>query len=65
VINLVLVHDAHTDRWSRLDGPLPVGGVFNDPGVAVLGDTLYVAGGEGPLGSHFRHFLSGHLRPAR
>jgi N-acetylneuraminic acid mutarotase len=57
------VFDTETDRWLRIDSPLPPGGLFNDPGVCIIGDTLYVAGGEGAGGSHFNHFLIGKIRP--
>ena len=63
--DVAFVYDAERDRWSRLDQPLPPGGVFNDPGVAVIGSTVYVAGAEGPRGSHFRHFLAGRIQPWR
>jgi len=53
------VYDTQTDRWMRIADPLPPGGVFNDPGVCIVGDTIYVVGSEGPGGSHFNHFLSG------
>ena len=63
--DVAFVYDAERDRWSRLDQPLPPGGVFNDPGVAVVGSTVYVAGAEGPRGSHFRHLLAGRIQPWR
>jgi N-acetylneuraminic acid mutarotase len=58
------VYDTRQDRWLRVASPLPPGGLFNDPGVCVIGDTIYVAGGEGPGGSHFNHFLIGKIKPA-
>jgi len=58
------VFDTKTARWMRVESPLPPGGFYNDPGVCIVGDTIYVAGGEGPGGSHFNHFLVGRLRPA-
>lgn len=60
--DLVFAYDTVEDRWLRLDGKMPPGGVYNDPGVVVDGETIYVAGGEGPLGSHFNHFLVGKIR---
>jgi hypothetical protein len=57
------VYDTQTDRWSRIASPLPPGGLFNDPGVCIIGDTIYVAGGEGAGGSHFNHFLIGRIQP--
>lgn len=58
------VYDTETDRWMRITSPLPPGGLFNDPGVCILGDTIYVIGGEGPGGSHFNHLLIGKIKPA-
>ena len=57
------VYDTRDDRWLRITSPLPPGGVFNDPGVCIIGDTIYVAGGEGAGGSHFNHFLIGKIKP--
>jgi len=56
------VYDAVADRWMRIDSPLPPGGLFNDPGVCIIGDTIYVTGSEGPEGSHFNYFLAGRIR---
>ncbi len=58
------VYDTKEDRWLRVPNPLPPGALFNDPGVCIIGDTLYVAGGEGSGGSHFNHFLIGKIKPA-
>jgi len=57
------VYDTQEDRWMRSTSPLPPGGMFNDPGVCIIGDTIYVAGGEGAGGSHFNHFLVGRIKP--
>ena len=57
-----LVYDAQEDRWLRVDGPLPPGSLFNDAGVCVIGDTIYVVGAEGPFGSHFDYFLVGKIK---
>ena len=54
-------YDTREDRWYRLEGPMPGGGVFNDPGVCIVGDVIYVVGAEGPKGSHFNHFLKGRI----
>ncbi|HCN30044.1 MAG TPA: hypothetical protein DIT64_15160 [Verrucomicrobiales bacterium] len=59
------VYDTREDRWLRIASPLPPGGLFNDPGVCIIGDTIFVAGGEGPGGSHFEYFLIGKIKPAR
>lgn len=61
--DLALVYDTVEDRWLRVDGALPPGAVFNDPGVAILDDQLFVLGAEGPFGSHYNYFLRGHIRP--
>ncbi len=58
------LYDVVADRWMRIASPLPPGGLFNDPGVAIIEDTIYVAGAEGPGGSHFNHFLVGKIRLA-
>jgi hypothetical protein len=39
--------------------------VFNDPGVVVIGDTIYVLGAEGPSGSHWNYFLVGRIEQDR
>jgi N-acetylneuraminic acid mutarotase len=57
------VYDTKADRWMRITSPLPPGAVFNDPGVCIIGDTMYVDGGEGAGGSHFNHFLIGKIIP--
>jgi N-acetylneuraminic acid mutarotase len=58
------VYDTQSNRWLRIESPLPPGGLFNDPGVCIIGHTIYVIGGEGPGGSHFNHFLIGQIKPA-
>ena len=60
--DVAFVYDTRTDRWLRIDGPLPPGALFNDPGICILGNTIYVAGSEGPGGSHFNYFLVGQFR---
>jgi|GEM_PF-1303101 len=62
--DIVFAYDTEQDRWLRLEGLTPPGGVYNDPGVVVVGDTIYVVGGEGPRGSHFDHFLTGKINIA-
>lgn len=61
--DVAFVYDTQENRWMRCTGALPPGGVFNDPGVCIIGDHIYVAGGEGPGGSHFDHFLIGTIKP--
>lgn len=61
--DVAFVYDTQEDRWLRCSSPLPPGGFFNDPGVCLIGDTIYVAGGEGGGGNHFNHFLIGKIRP--
>ena len=38
-----MVYDCQGDRWLRVEGKLGPGAVFNDPGVAILGDLGVVA----------------------
>ncbi len=60
--DLAFVYDATTDRWGRLEGTIPPAAVYNDCGVVIIGKTIYVAGGEGPRGSHFNHLAIGRLQ---
>ncbi|MCF6287468.1 MAG: hypothetical protein L3K26_20140 [Candidatus Hydrogenedentes bacterium] len=59
--DLVLAYDTERDRWMKVGGALPPGAVFNDPGVVVIGDTIYVLGAEGPHGTHYNYFLVGRI----
>lgn len=61
--DLAWVYDSHRDHWFRVNGILPPGAVFNDPGVVILGNTIYVLGAEGPSGSHYNYFLIGRIQP--
>ncbi|MDP1588648.1 MAG: kelch repeat-containing protein [Prosthecobacter sp.] len=61
--DLPFVYDTQEDRWLRSPSALPPGAMFNDPGVCIIGDTIYVAGGEGSGGSHVNHFLIGKIKP--
>lgn len=61
--DLVWAYDCVDDRWLRVEGKLPPGAVFNDPGVVVVGETIYVLGAEGPFGSHYNYFLVGKIKP--
>ena len=63
--DLCLAYDSQDDRWMRVDGALPPGAVFNDAGVVIIGDTIYVLGAEGPYGSHYDYFLIGTISPAK
>jgi len=57
-----LVYDIQQDRWMRFaHSALPPAGAFNDPGVAISGNSLYVGGGEGYGGSHYNHWLIGQI----
>lgn len=57
-----LVYDTETDRWMRFSrSTTPPGGVYNDPGVAIIGNRIYVAGGEGVAGSHDNTLLIGEI----
>ena len=60
--DVLYVYDTMEDLWYRLENPLPPGGRFNDAGVCIIGDTIYVAGAEGPSGGHYDHFLIGRIR---
>jgi Kelch motif/Galactose oxidase, central domain len=62
--DLVWSYDLQKDKWARVKGPLPPGAVFNDPGVSIIGDTIYVLGAEGPAGSHYNYFLIGKIKTA-
>ncbi len=61
--DLVWAYDSQRDHWLRVNGILPPGAVFNDPGVAILGNTIYVLGAEGPSGSHYNYFSDGCIKP--
>lgn len=61
--DVAFIYDTQEDRWARFDGAVPPGGLYNDPGVCIIGDQIYVAGGEGPGGSHFDFFLVGTIKP--
>lgn len=63
--DLMWVYDLAEDRWLRMGPPLPTGGVCNDIGVVVLGDTIYIIGGEGPYGSHYNYLLKGVIQHQR
>ena len=63
--DLVFAYDIEDDRWLTVDGPLPPGAVFNDPGVVIIDDTIYVLGAEGRGGSHFNYFLIGTIQPGK
>ena len=58
-----LAYDTKLDCWLRVEGLLPPGALFNDAGVCVIGDRIYVAGGEGPFGSQINYFLNGKIAP--
>jgi hypothetical protein len=59
--DLPLAYDTREDRWLKIEGPLLRGALFNDPGVCILDDTIYVAGAEGPSGTHFNYWLVGKI----
>ena len=60
--DIAFVYDTEADQWSKISSVIPPGGVYNDSGVVIIGDTIYVAGGEGPRGSHFNHFAIGRIK---
>lgn len=58
-----LVYDTETDVWYCLrDSATPPGGVYNDPGLAVIGDTIYVTGAEATA-AHYNYMLIGNITP--
>ncbi len=61
--DLMWACDLQTNQWLRVEGVLPPGAVFNDPGVAVVDDVIYVLGAEGPHGSHYNYLLKGRIHP--
>jgi hypothetical protein len=60
--DLSLVYDTKQDRWLRIDNPIPGSGVLNDVGIALIGDTIFAAGAEGPKGTHFDLLRIGRIR---
>ncbi len=57
------VYDTQEDLWMRMDGTIAGGGYYNDCGVSIIGDMIYVTGGEGPGGSHNNYLLTGQIVP--
>ena len=62
--DLALAYDTKEDRWLRIDGAIPGGAVINDVGIALIGDSIFAAGAEGPKGTHFYWLRIGRIRPA-
>ena len=60
--DLAFVYDTDNEVWGKMEGTIPPAAVYNDAGVVIISDTIYVAGGEGPRGSHFNHFAIGHIK---
>ena len=64
--DLAFAYDTETDRWMKINGVMPGsdsgGNAFNDPGVCIIDDTIYVAGAEG-YASHWEYFLIGKIKP--
>ena len=64
---LVFVYDAGEDRWMRVPGEIisgrAFGGYVNDTGICVIGDTIYVIGGEGTHGTHTNYLRMGRITP--
>lgn len=63
--DLAWAYDSSEDQWLQVDGLLPPGAVFNDPGVAIINNTIYVLGAEGPYGSHYNYWLVGKINKKR
>jgi len=61
--DLIWAYDLQSDKWLSVKGALPPGAVFNDPGVCIIDDTIYVLGAEGPAGNHYNYFLIGKINP--
>jgi len=57
----VIAYDTKSKRYFRVEGEIPYGGVLNDCGICFIGDTIYVAGAEGPKGTHFNWLRVGKL----
>ncbi|MCE5186890.1 MAG: hypothetical protein LLF76_12270 [Planctomycetaceae bacterium] len=65
--DLVLAYDIKNDVWFRLNGALRPGGVFNNAGLSVIGNRIFVAGAEGPVTNgtkrdRFNYFLTGRIK---
>ncbi|MCD4726211.1 MAG: hypothetical protein K8R46_01000 [Pirellulales bacterium] len=60
---MVFVYDTQDDLWMKIDGFLPPGGLFNDVGICIIGDTIYAAGAEGPGAAHYDYLLIGQISP--
>jgi N-acetylneuraminic acid mutarotase len=61
----VFVYDVEEDRWMRVEGEIVSGrahgGYINDTGVCLVGDTVYVVGGEGTKGTHTNYLRLGKI----
>ena len=63
--DLAFAYDTRDDRWYKIENTIPGGAVINDVGLAIVGDTIFAAGAEGPKGTHFDYLRIGHIVPAR
>ena len=61
--DLAFAYDTKEDRWLRIENKLPGDAVMSDPSVAIIGETIFVAGAEGPKGTHFDYLRVGHIVP--
>lgn len=61
--DMLFVYDTQINRWYKMATPLPVDAVFGDPGICIIDNTIYIAGGEGPESSHFNYFIIGDISP--
>jgi N-acetylneuraminic acid mutarotase len=59
--DLLFVYDTKNDSWLKFENPLPPGGLFNDCGLCVIGDAVYIAGAEGPNSTHYNYLLAGKI----
>ena len=68
----LFLYDTQDDTWYRMEGDLPKTKwssnpaaphltTLHDPGVCIIGDTIYAAGAEGPEATHSDYFLVGKI----
>ncbi len=55
------VYDTRDDKWFRFESSAtPPGGVYNDPGMAIIGNKIYIAGGEA-IHAHYNSLTIGEI----
>ena len=56
------VYDTREDKWFRFESSAaPPGGVYNDPGMAIIADKIYIAGGEA-IHAHYNSLMIGEIQ---